>query len=493
MWESLIYLGTLLLILTFPTGRLDGIAARLVVVGGAVNAALNVALIAMLPQTGAGGAISGCQGACPENGMALVPDPERALDLIKPFQIAVIAVALGTAGCLLWRLATGTPPRRRALAIGTPIALLFTAVQVAYLALSLLEVDAPDVQRTLQWTFTAARAALWYGFLAALVAAQLFAARALARLVRRSVQRPSRAELEAMLRGPLGDPGLRLRFWDAGAGGWDGRSDPRAHEAVTVVERDGRPAALLIHDRQLDDDPELLHTAGSVVLLAAENAELDTGWSQALDELRRSRARITQAIDDERRTVARNLHDGVQQRLHAVAVRLALTAETAAEPEVRGRLAEIGDAIEDTIDEVRDVSHGLYPNVLSDHGLVAALQAAVAPLALESDGIGRHSPQVEAAIYYCCLEAIQNATKHGGPAVSVRVSLHEDAGDLSFRVADDGHGFEPSGPHAGMGLQSMRDRLAAVGGRLSIASSPGQGTVVSGAVPLGRDGAPAGG
>jgi signal transduction histidine kinase len=483
-WESLIYLGTLILILTFPTGRLDGIAAKVILAGGVGVAALNVWLIVMLPQTGAGGAISGCRELCPENGLAFAPNVELALDLIKPFQIAVIGVALATGSLLIWRIATGSPPQRRAQAIGTSVALLFTATQIAFLSLSLFEVDAPELQEVLQWTFTLARAAVWYGFLFALIAAQLFAGRALQRLVRRSMRRPSRRELEAMLREPLGDPSFQLRFWDSKASAWADEVEPGPGRAVTVVERNGTPAVALVHDAQLDDDPELLQAAGAVALLAAENAELDAAWKAALEDLQRSRERTSQAVDNERRRVAVDLHDGVQQRLGLIRLRLATSAELATDAGVRDRLDAIGEGIEAAIDEVREVSQALYPHLLIEHGLVAALEHAVSPLRVRHNEVGRHPAELDSAVYYACLEAVQNARKHGGRGVTIRVSVHEDTDELRFEVADDGPGFDPSAEHAGMGLQNLQDRLGAVGGRLVITSAPGRGTVVSGFVPL---------
>jgi signal transduction histidine kinase len=484
VWESLIYLGTLILILTFPTGRLEGVAARLVIVGGAVVAALNVWLIVMMPQTGAGGAISSCRSTCPENALAFAANPGRALDLIRPFQIAVIGVALATAALLIWRIATGTPPRRRALAFGTSVALLFTVLQITFLSLSVFEVNAPGVHKAIQWAFTGARAMVWYGFLFALIAAQLFAGRVLRRLLAQSLHRPSRAELEGMLRKPLGDPGFQLRFWNSSKGAWGAAVEPGLQCTVTVVEREGRPAVALIHDAQLDDDPELLQAAGAVTLLAAENAELDAAWHDALDDVERSRERMVHAVDNERRRVAENLHDGLQQRLSAIRLRLAATARGANNAEVGERLDLLGQHVEDAIEEVREVSRGLYPHLLFERGLIAALEQAVSPVPIRHDDVGRHAAELESAVYYCCLEAVQNATKHGAPGVTIRVSLHEDSGALSFEVADDGHGFDPSESHEGMGLLSMGDRLAAVGGTLTIKSTPGDGTVVAGSVPL---------
>jgi signal transduction histidine kinase len=483
-WESLIFLGNLLLILTFPTGRLDRPAAKLVFLGGVAAAALNVVLVMMLPQTSAGGAISGCRELCPKNALALTPDVSLALDLIKPFQIVVVVVVFATIALLFWRIATGTPPQRRAVAIGTSFALLFLVLQAVYLLLSLFDVDVPRLQNWIQWAYTGARAAVWYGFLFALIAAQLFAARALRRLVRGSLRRPSQRELEAMLRGPLGDPGLQLRFWDEQAGQWEGPLQPDPGCTLTLIERDTGPAVALIHDVHLNDDPELLQAAGAVALLAAENAELDAGWHNALDALRRSRARITQSIDAERRRVALDLHDGVQQRLSVIHLRLVSAAEQGPDQASRDRLQALSDDVRVVIDEVRAVSQGLYPRLLGERDLVTVLEQAIEPVPVRHNEIGRFAPEVEAAVYYACLEAVQNATKHAGAGASVTVTLQADAGSLSFEVTDDGSGFAPATASEGLGLQSLHDRIGAVGGRLSITSSPGGGTVVSGWVPM---------
>jgi signal transduction histidine kinase len=256
-----------------------------------------------------------------------------------------------------------------------------------------------------------------------------------------------------------------------------------------VIEHRGTPAVAILHDAQLNDDPELLVTAGAVALLAAENAKLDAGWHNALQELRESRARIIRAGDAERRKVERNLHDGVQQRLTAIRIHLGLASDVGAEDsEMRRTLEEIGDSVETALDELRDIAHGLYPPVLSDQGLVAALDRIQrrpgAPLAVHATGMGRHPPELESAIYYCCLEAIQNANKHGGPAVRITVALRQHSDELTFHVTDNGPGFDPSQPREGAGLQNMRDRLGALDGRLSILTGPGKGTTVGGSVPL---------
>jgi signal transduction histidine kinase len=155
---------------------------------------------------------------------------------------------------------------------------------------------------------------------------------------------------------------------------------------------------------------------------------------------------------------------------------------------VTGDLQAIAERVEAAIDELREVSRGLSPPVLAELGLVGALEHirehANTPLEFNADGVGRHSADVESAVYYCCVEAIQNATRHGGPAVRVSVTLREQADALKLEVSDDGVGYDPAEMHAGAGLQNMRDRLGALDGRLSIVTAAGHGTVVAGSIPL---------
>jgi signal transduction histidine kinase len=486
LWENVIGFAIYVLIVAFPHGRLD-VPARLILGFTLLFAVIPaIAILLLLPQVGAGGSISQCLTTCPHNGLAIANDPTLALDLWNGFRYAVIAAAVATAGLLVWRFLMGTPPQRRARAVGTPIALVFLVLQVAFHVLALTGADA-GLQQAVAWAFAGARAAVWYGFLFALIAAQLFAGRALARLLGRSMGRPSREEVQELLRESLGDPGLELAFPDERTGAWGdaGAPSPSPGRTVTLVQRDGRVRAELRHDAQLDDDPELLQAAGVVALLVQENTELDAAWREALGDLRRSRARIVRAGDEERRRIERDLHDGVQQRLVAIRVRLGLAADRDAP---RRDLESIATDVEDVLEEVRDVGHGLFPPVLVEWGIVTALERLRLRTAVRLDvaarGVERYPRPVEAAVYYCCVEAIANATKHGGPSVQVSVRLREQDGHLLLEVGDDGRGFDPVSTAGGSGLTNMQDRLGALDGRLSVTSSPGAGTVVSGSVPL---------
>ena len=482
--ETVIGLATRVLILAFPTGRLDRPAKVVLAISILVSPLPAVVSQLLSPQSGAGASISGCRQACPTNEFAVTSNPQLAADLLEAFRFGVIFASSLTAGLLIWRFVKATPPQRRALAIGTPIALLFLGFQIAFQLLGALDAPQSDFSEFVKWGIVGARAALWYGFLAALIAAELFAARALMRLVGQSLRGPSRDELEAMLRGPVGDPDLRLIFLSD-------EEDPLPTEPgrdVKLVRHKGAPSVAIIHDPQLNEDPELLEAAGAVALLAAENADLEARWTEALQELERSRARLVRTADDERRKFERNLHDSVQQQLISIKLRLEIEAEEGGLSESkRERLLEIMHRVEAALAEVREVAHGLYPPLLTASGLPTALRGlrehATSPPEVDAVGVGRYPPEIESAVYYCCLEAIQNATKHGGRGVHVSVALAEEDGQLTFRVVDDGPGFAVAAVR-GHGLQNMEDRLGALGGRLTIATAPGRGTTISGQVPV---------
>jgi signal transduction histidine kinase len=482
--ETVIGLATRVLILAFPTGRLDRPAKVILVISILASPVPSVVYQLLTPQAAAGASISGCRLACPSNEFAVTSNPALAADLLDVFRYGVIFASSITAGLLIWRLVRGTPPQRRAMAVGAPIALLFLAFQVVFQVLGALNAAESDFSEFVKWGIVLARAGLWYGFLAALIAAELFAARAMERLVAQSLRGPSLDELEVMLRGPLGDPDLRLVFLAEG----EGAPPAEPGRDVTLVRHEGAPSVAMLHDPQLNDDPELLKAAGAVALLAAENAQLAAGWTETLQELQRSRARLVRAADDERRKFERDLHDSVQQRLISIKVRLEMEAEEGDVSESRReRLLEIMHGVEAAVGEVREVAHGLHPPLLSASGLPAAIRQGhehnPSPPAIDAVGVGRYPPDIESAVYYCCTEAIQNATKHGGRDVHVSVVLAEEDEHLTFRVVDDGPGFRAGDAH-GLGLLNMEDRLGALGGRLTITTAPGRGTTVSGSVPL---------
>ena len=196
------------------------------------------------------------------------------------------------------------------------------------------------------------------------------------------------------------------------------------------------------------------------------------------------------AADAERRRIEQDLHDGAQASLVALALKARMARDLAeSEPGKTAEiLAELGEDLERTIEEVRDLAQGIYPPLLAERGLKAALSSAAAraplPVRLEVDGSRRYPADVEAAVYFCCLEAVQNAEKHAGADARVTIRLQEQAGALAFEVSDDGAGFNPRALGRGSGLNNMADRLGAIGGRLRVESAPGAGTRVAGTLPI---------
>ncbi len=273
---------------------------------------------------------------------------------------------------------------------------------------------------------------------------------------------------------------------------------------VAPVTHSGELLGLIVAERRStgdifsEEDERVLTELARQVGLALHNVALDSALQASLDEVRRqaeelqaSRARIVATADAERRRIERNLHDGAQQHLVALAVNLRLARDFVDEdPEVAAAmLGELATSIKDTIAELRDLAHGIYPPLLMDSGLDAALRAAASrsPLAVEveADDVGRYPTEVEAAVYFCCLEALQNAAKHApGATVRVRVWCPVDGDELCFEVVDDGPGFDSELVRRGHGFINMSDRLGAIGGQIEWASEPGRGAQVSGRVPV---------
>jgi|SRR5688572_18708776 signal transduction histidine kinase len=226
-----------------------------------------------------------------------------------------------------------------------------------------------------------------------------------------------------------------------------------------------------------------LHTA------LDEAIEAKNEVAQQADELARSRARIVMAADRERHRIERDLHDGAQQRLIALRIKLRQAARGnsgngAIDDDV---LADLLGDLKVAHDELRSLAQGLSPPVLSEHGIAEALRSAAdrctLPVTTQLPDVGRFSAEIETAIYFCCLEAMQNAVKHAG-AEHVRLELGSDRSSVWFEVADDGAGFDPSEPVAGSGLINMKDRLGAAGGTLELRSRPGAGSLVCGRIPV---------
>ena len=227
--------------------------------------------------------------------------------------------------------------------------------------------------------------------------------------------------------------------------------------------------------------------------LVLRNAGLTEDLRDTIEQLRASRQRLVSAQDEERRRLERNLHDGAQQQLVALAVKLRLLEQLVERDPAQARsvAAQLQGDTTEALEELRDLARGIYPPLLADKGLVAALESqarkSVVPVAIDADGIGRYPREAEAAVYFSCLEAVQNVAKYASPSRAT-ITLSDGDDRLRFEVSDDGVGFDAARRSGGSGLQGIADRLAALDGEIEIRSVPGAGTTVSGVLPVSGDG-----
>jgi signal transduction histidine kinase len=269
---------------------------------------------------------------------------------------------------------------------------------------------------------------------------------------------------------------------------WPADADPPDDVLVDVEDRGERLGALSV---AMPPTEPLSGARENLVRDLASQAGLVLRNVLLIEELRSSRRRLVAAQDDERRKIERNLHDGAQQQLVALAVQLKL-ARTMVErdPAKAGALLDsLQGAATDALEDLRDLARGIYPPLLADKGLAAALEAqarkAVVPVTVEADRVERFPADVESAVYFSCLEALQNIGKYA-EANAATILLSNGSGELRFEIRDDGRGFDPSATSYGTGLQGIADRLAALGGELTVTSAPGDGTAVAGRLPLDR-------
>jgi signal transduction histidine kinase len=237
-------------------------------------------------------------------------------------------------------------------------------------------------------------------------------------------------------------------------------------------------------------EEKLLSDLASQAGLMLRNVRLTAELQARLVDLRASRQRLVAAQDQERRRLERDLHDGAQQQLVALAVKQRLAeALVRRDPDKAAQmLADLQADTTEALENLRDLARGIYPPLLADKGLFAALEGHArkvhVPVTVEADGLGRYPQEIEAAVYFCCLEALQNIVKYAD-ASRVSVNLSMEAGQLNFSVTDDGKGFDPASMPQGSGLQGMADRMEALGGSLEVRSEPGTGTTVTGRIPAG--------
>jgi signal transduction histidine kinase len=464
--------------LAFPGGRLEWRAERLLVAAG-YAVAFGLQLVKM--GLGAGG---------PDNLLAIVVEPAAASTVEDIALLTLCAISLAGIPLLAARRHRPGRLRRRS------IALLVDSFALGLVMLALLMLAGsfawPSFETIRRITFGVIGVAP-VAFLIGLLAARL-ARSTVADLLIALRTDPPPAELPTVFGRALRDPSLTLAYWLPDFESWadlDGQAVELPAEgsgrATTLISRDGVPLAALVHDRSLNDEPELLDAVSAAAGIALENGRLQAELHARVQELRGSRERVIEAGQKERQRLERNLHDGAQQRLIALSLDLRRLEERLGDdPDSQARLDQARQEIAASLEELRAVARGIHPAIVSGHGLAVALESlaarATVPVRLTVDLDERVSESVEVAAYYVVSESLANIGKHA-QASSATVGVTRANGELVVEIVDDGVGGADS--ESGTGLRGLADRVEALGGRLRVWTPPGGGTRVRADMPCG--------
>jgi signal transduction histidine kinase len=484
VFQNLYLLGFVFLILTFPSGRLTGRLDRAFLgIAAALTVVVQLVWLALTP-----GRPTLCS-SCPDNLLQFGGSDAISNDLLAFQRTAGILAALLAGGFIVHRWRQASVAERRAAA---PVLWSGCAILVA-LALSVAN-DMAD--KPLGIGPALLRAIVFAAFPLSVLAVMLrqrLARSAVAGLVVELGGQVPRRDLREALARTLGDPTLELAYWVPATGRYvdaDGtpvalpEDDPR--RAATLVRRGAEPIAALIHDPALSENAELVDSVCAAAALALENERLQADLRARLAELGASRARLVEASENERRRLERDLHDGAQQRLVSIAMALGLVdARLQADPgAAKPVLAEARLELTVALDELRRLSHGIRPSILTERGLAAALDdlakrsTLAVTLRLELDR--RLPDHIESCAYFLVSESLANAAKHAHTREAT-VHARLDGDVLVIEVCDDGIGGATF--DRGTGLRGLTDRVEGLGGRLSVTSPPGRGTTVRAEIP----------
>jgi signal transduction histidine kinase len=474
-----------ILLLVFPHGRrLGGRLDRLVVAAFAVPVTLQLFWLLFLEQRHHELLRNGFRNAF------LVWPNAQVADAIDKSQHALFVIAtVSLSLVLVWRWLKASPPLRRLL---VPV-LAGAATMLSFAVLLATDlISGSRLQQVLLVTYLVL-ATVPVAFLAGFLLSRL-ARTAVGELLLELSESPSPGELRDALARSLRDPSLTLAYWLPQFESWadlDGRPVELplqgSERATTLIDRDGVRVAALLHDPALDEQRELLAAVGAAAGIALENGRLHAEQRAHLEELRGSRARVIEAGQKERQRLERDLHDGAQQRLIALSLELSrLGKQLAGDGDARSRLDQARGEIALSLEELRAVSRGLHPAVLSGHGLEVALEsiAAHAPVPVRlTVGLENRLPElIEVAAYYVVSEGLANIGKHAH-ATSVSIDVARTDGVVVIEVVDDGVGGADT--ERGSGLRGLADRVEAHGGRLRVWSPAGGGTRLRAEMPCG--------
>ncbi|MFZ0091575.1 MAG: histidine kinase [Solirubrobacteraceae bacterium] len=486
-------------LLTFPSGRLrTRFDRRLVASFVGLVTILYLPTVLLVTGFPSPWEWSTCVRACPDNAFMILSRQPGVIDtVVAPGREALTALLfLIVAAVLVRRIRVANPLLRRTLTPVLAVAIVRMTVFAAALAARRIDPDSTFTQAGV-WMLAFAVPAISVAFLVGLLRWHLFISAGIRSVNSRLRQMPGPGPVQRLLRDAFDDPELQISSWSGSRHGWitasgDALSAPSADPDRWFTEaHDGSgPTVGILHDVALRDDAAFVEAAVAACTIAFASDRVAARTERMVRELRASRGRIMAAADTERRRIERDLHDGAQQRLVGLCIHLELAAERA-EPESPLEAAELRGLaveVEQALDEIRALTHGIYPAMLLEGGLAEAVRSAAlrspVPASVQVHGLGKYPQEIAAAVYFCCVEALQNVAKHAPEAHAVRIVLRESDSVLVFSVSDDGVGLGADGARVGAGLINMRDRMATVGGQLSVRSRPGHGTRVRGRVPL---------
>jgi len=483
------------LILVYQRPRLGGSGRWILAGWGSLVMALYGPWLLLHPTVMTPTALGACNANCPANPLLLVSAPGTLEPLLSR---PVGAWRIGAFILLAVVFLRYFPTLRRSAAerqVMLPVLVIFSIWLLGSTAYGAVQLTDRESQ-VLFWVLYHGRAIFPFAFLAGLIASEMLTASSL-RTVIRLLDSGSRLNEEATLADALSDPDIKLAFWIPASdqfvdtdGAHVGPPTANSGRVMTEFRRGGQLIGGIISDAAISQHPELLEAAARVVSIAVDKRRLEGDLKTARENLSSSRAESAAATETQRRRIERDLHDSLQQELLAVDMRVQLARNLTQDVALRDRLTGISEDLALARQNMRDIARGLQPaNVLAQGltpPLAAAAQRAPIPVIFRSHGVGRYPADVEAAIYFCCLEALQNAEKHGGQDTHASIDIIGSDDALSFTVRDGGRGFDQTRAQ-GQGLRNMFERMNGIGGWLSIESRAGQGTTISGGIPLRKD------
>ena len=501
-WAALVYL-----VLAFPDGRLVGRVDRVLAASfGFVVAVLWLPTALLVDRYPTPSEWVTCSANCPHNAFMIVGhEPGVVASVVVPLrELLVVLLFLAVVARLVQRIVSASRIRRRTLTPVLAVAVAGILVTASGLVVRHLAPGSSALTVT-RWLAAFALPAMALAFLVGLLRWRLYVGASLRRFAASIGSSAGPGGVRDAFADAFEDPTLAIVYpvaedrWAAADGSpvdapvaGAGRSVTDLHDAA------GSMVAVLIHDQALESESAFINVIGSYASLSLENQRLTVDVANLVREMRDAQARAAASADDTREQIERDLHDGAQQRLIALRIKLQLAAERCGDtaPDTTEELNQLGTEVQLAIDELRAFAQGVFPAVLGDFGPVTALKQAVlaapVPTTVSGVNVGRYRPEVERTIYFCCLEALQNTYKHAHTATNAHVRIATRGRELTFEVTDDGLGFDLGTVALGAGLHNMHDRVASLGGSLTINAGRGQGTRITGAIPLGKPSAPTG-